>query len=37
LGFSLTFMISTFLLILAEILYINFHSNFLNLHKNVKK
>ncbi len=37
LAFSLTFMISTFLLIIAEILYINYRSNFINLQNHLSK
>jgi hypothetical protein len=35
--FSLTFLIATFLLILAEILYLNHRSNTLNLHNHLTK
>lgn len=37
LGFSLTFFITTFILILAEILYLNNRSNFLNLQNRLNK
>ena len=37
LGFSLTFLISTFILIIAEILYLNNRSNFLNLQNHLNK
>ena len=37
LGFGLTFLISTFVLIFAEILYLNYRSNFLNLQNKISK
>lgn len=35
--FSITFLISTFLLIMAEILYLNYRSNILKLHNHLTK
>lgn len=37
LSFGLTFLISTFILLLSEILYLNFRSNFVNLKTREKK
>ncbi len=37
LAFALTFLVSTFVLIILEILYFNYRSNFFNLHNRLTK